>query len=167
VQQACNLNCNCGYVKYSPVCSEDGKTTFISACHAGCRDFIMEDGKKVKVRPFSKTPNKTFVSKVFTDCSCIHSSITSAAFQLSPEIFQVSNLTVQDLETESQTTTTVMSIPDMTEVYGGKAFSGPCPVDCSMMFYSYIALVCLLKFTGASGRTSNFLVSVRYVKNYF
>lgn len=38
---------------------------------------------------------------------------------------------------------------------------GPCPVDCSTNFYIFLSIVCLLKFSGATGRTSNFLVSVR------
>lgn len=33
---SCNGNCHCDYVRYHPVCSEDGRT-FISACHAGCK----------------------------------------------------------------------------------------------------------------------------------
>jgi hypothetical protein len=44
---------------------------------------------------------------------------------------------------------------------GGRAFSGPCPVDCTTKFYAFISIVCILKFSGATGRTSNFLVSVR------
>ncbi|CAB3387511.1 Hypothetical predicted protein [Cloeon dipterum] len=150
VQQACNLNCDCDFVKYSPVCSEDGQTTFISACHAGCRDFAMEDNKKI-----------------FTDCSCIPSPIGAAAFQLSEDSIEVSNFSVQDLASNNDsvlTTSTPSSfISNLPQFLGGRAFSGPCPVDCTAMFYSYIALVCLLKFTGASGRTSNFLVSVRCV----
>jgi Organic Anion Transporter Polypeptide (OATP) family len=86
--------------------------------------------------------------------------MSAAAFQLSTDPIEVSNLTVQDLVGDNETTT-AMSVSEVVRFYGGRAFSGPCPVDCSTMFYSYIALVCLLKFTGSSGRTSNFLVSVR------
>lgn len=32
----CNSNCQCDYVKYSPVCGSDGNS-YISACHAGCK----------------------------------------------------------------------------------------------------------------------------------
>lgn len=43
----------------------------------------------------------------------------------------------------------------------GIAFQGSCPVDCTHKFYIFLAVVCLLKFSGATGRASNFLVSVR------
>lgn len=39
--------------------------------------------------------------------------------------------------------------------------AGPCPVDCTTKFYMFLAVVCMLKFSGATGRASNFLVSVR------
>lgn len=34
---SCSSGCHCEFVKYSPVCGEDG-TSFISPCHAGCTD---------------------------------------------------------------------------------------------------------------------------------
>ncbi|KRT79827.1 membrane transporter [Oryctes borbonicus] len=46
----------------------------------------------------------------------------------------------------------------------GIATSGNCPVDCFYKFYLFVAVVCLLKFTGATGRVSNFLVTVRCVE---
>lgn len=45
----------------------------------------------------------------------------------------------------------------------GTAVPGSCPVDCMHKFYIFLAVVCLLKFSGATGRASNFLVSVRCV----
>lgn len=45
----------------------------------------------------------------------------------------------------------------------GTAVPGSCPVDCMHTFYIFLAVVCLLKFSGATGRASNFLVSVRCV----
>lgn len=47
---------------------------------------------------------------------------------------------------------------------GGTAAPGPCPVDCMNQFWIFLAVVCVLKFTGATGRASNFLVSVRCVE---
>lgn len=48
---SCNADCNCNGVKYSPVCHVASKTTFFSACHAGCRTIIND--------------------KEFGDCSCL------------------------------------------------------------------------------------------------
>lgn len=42
----CNLNCHCDYVEYAPVCGNDNNT-YISACHAGCRESFMKDDEKV------------------------------------------------------------------------------------------------------------------------
>ncbi|BES92194.1 Organic anion [Nesidiocoris tenuis] len=105
----CNSDCHCDYVKYSPVCAHG--ESFISPCHAGCRNYIAYGNG----------------SKIFTDCSCVKNSTTDN-FEL-PSI----------------------------------AHPGPCPVDCTTKFYTFLAVVCLLKFSGATGRASNFLVSVRCV----
>lgn len=43
----CSASCSCDYVPYSPVCSADGITTYISACHAGCHDQIRLNDEKV------------------------------------------------------------------------------------------------------------------------
>ncbi|XP_044742065.1 solute carrier organic anion transporter family member 74D [Chrysoperla carnea] len=108
LNKTCNMDCNCDFVKYSPVCSYNTpvseQNTFISACHAGCT------GQYI-LFPENAT-------KMFTNCSCISS---------------------------------------------GLAISGACPVDCTTIFYIFLSVVCLIKFTGASGRASNFLVSVRCV----
>jgi len=45
----------------------------------------------------------------------------------------------------------------------GTAIPGSCPVDCMQKFYIFLMVVCFLKFSGATGRASNFLVSVRCV----
>lgn len=50
----CNRDCSCDYVKYNPVCSQDGEQSFISACHAGCKRQELVNG-----------------TKWFFDCSCI------------------------------------------------------------------------------------------------
>ena len=54
---SCNEACNCEGVKYSPVCHVPSKTTFFSACHAGCRTIIND--------------------KEFGNCSCLPLSSVS------------------------------------------------------------------------------------------
>lgn len=49
------------------------------------------------------------------------------------------------------------------EKWSGTAVTGACPIDCLQKFHIFLAVVCLLKFSGATGRASNFLVSVRCV----
>lgn len=49
-------NCNCDFVKYSPICGEDGNS-YISPCHAGCT-YESEDENSIKH---------------YGNCSCIHS----------------------------------------------------------------------------------------------
>ena len=45
----------------------------------------------------------------------------------------------------------------------GTALPGPCPVDCNKQFYLFLVVMCFIKFTGSTGRATNFLVSVRRV----
>ncbi|XP_058065662.1 solute carrier organic anion transporter family member 74D isoform X1 [Anopheles bellator] len=128
----CNSACQCDYVRYSPVCGEDGNT-YISACHAGCR-LQAQHGEL----------------KIYGECSCI----TSVANYTSP-------LYTQLLIDGNRTTWTAGSSP----VYGGggSAIAGPCPLDCYREFVTFLIVMCFLKFSGATGRASNFLVSVRCV----
>ncbi|XP_047001250.1 solute carrier organic anion transporter family member 74D-like [Schistocerca americana] len=51
----CNAACHCDYVTYSPVCTADGRTSFVSACHAGCLSSYVNDNG----------------TRVFSDCSCV------------------------------------------------------------------------------------------------
>ncbi|CAG2054961.1 unnamed protein product [Timema podura] len=43
-EPVCNTTCDCDKDKFSPICGRDGKTYF-SACHAGCRNITIVDGK--------------------------------------------------------------------------------------------------------------------------
>lgn len=45
-----------------------------------------------------------------------------------------------------------------------QALSGPCPVDCSSKLVTFLIVICFMKFIGASGRASNFLVGIRCVE---
>ncbi|XP_026294065.1 solute carrier organic anion transporter family member 74D-like [Frankliniella occidentalis] len=134
----CNAGCLCEYVKYSPVCASDGYTTYISACHAGCRDY-------------DRLPSG---AKVYQNCSCIAPLPGNATTLL------------HETTTLATTTPAASPRPFGTDTFtaGGIATPGACPVDCSHMFYMFLAVVCVLKFSGATGRATNFLVSVRCVE---
>ncbi|XP_046383250.1 solute carrier organic anion transporter family member 74D-like [Ischnura elegans] len=135
----CNTACGCDYVKYSPVCSiADGTTTFISACHAGCTQEI-------------SMPQGT-TKKVYGGCTCI-APMNGTIPAVLKDI--VSQLNISSINHTSTSTN---------QVDGGIAISGSCPVDCATKFYAFLAVVCLLKFVGATGRASNFLVSIRCVE---
>lgn len=117
--QSCNADCHCDFVRYSPVCGDDG-FTYTSACHAGCM-----------------ISSKKNTSKQFKHCSCVDSNNQNklSAFSWSEEPKKA------------------------------QASSGPCKVNCQRELYIFLAILCSLKFIGATGRTSNFLVSIRCIAN--
>ncbi|XP_034478037.1 solute carrier organic anion transporter family member 74D-like [Drosophila innubila] len=43
------------------------------------------------------------------------------------------------------------------------ALDGPCPVDCSKQFYTFLVVMCFLKFVGAFGKSGSFLLTLRCV----
>lgn len=53
-QPVCNTTCECDREKFSPICGQDGRT-YYSACHAGCRNLTVIEGKIVE----------------FSDCLCV------------------------------------------------------------------------------------------------
>ncbi|XP_066158162.1 solute carrier organic anion transporter family member 74D-like isoform X1 [Euwallacea fornicatus] len=110
----CNLNCHCDYVKYNPVCSADGSTTFVSACHAGCKKVLDVNG-----------------TEGFGDCTCIRN--------------------------QAKNVTDSIEMIDYVK-------TGSCPVNCLNQFYMFLCVLCILKFSGATGRAANFLVTVRCVE---
>ncbi|XP_066601245.1 solute carrier organic anion transporter family member 74D [Prorops nasuta] len=57
----CEATCDCDRNKFNPICGADGKTYF-SACHAGCSNYTVVDGK---------------VSS-FYNCQCIGQNVSSA-----------------------------------------------------------------------------------------
>lgn len=57
----CNIStCNCNPDKFSPICGKDGKT-YLSACHAGCRNYTEKDGKIVEFSNCLCLTNETLV----------------------------------------------------------------------------------------------------------
>lgn len=131
----CNSNCQCDYVKYSPICGEDGNT-YISACHAGCKQQYQSGDLKI-----------------YEGCSCI-----------SGRNYSNTNPVLERLLTSNSTSESAYSLSySQLESHGGKALAGPCPLNCQKEFITFLVVMCFLKFSGATGRASNFLVSVRCV----
>ncbi|XP_022914735.2 solute carrier organic anion transporter family member 74D [Onthophagus taurus] len=67
-QPVCNstMSCNCSADKFAPICGNDGKTYF-SACHAGCQNFTVHDGKIVEYSDclcLSATYNTTILDSI-------------------------------------------------------------------------------------------------------
>ncbi|XP_017837175.1 solute carrier organic anion transporter family member 74D-like isoform X2 [Drosophila busckii] len=56
-----------------------------------------------------------------------------------------------------------MPLPNFTNSSNQYAYDGACPVDCQNQFYMFLAVMCMLKLIGSSGRTSNMLISLRCV----
>ncbi|KAL6263714.1 hypothetical protein P5V15_003800 [Pogonomyrmex californicus] len=131
----CNADCNCVYVKYSPVCHEASKTTFFSACHAGCQT-ILDD-------------------KQFGNCSCLplnepsyiegHFDYFSSRRAFIPE--------QQMYLLDSQ----AFPIFD-------KVRAGPCASDCNQSYLLFMILTCVIQTLGCSGRIGNVLVNYRCVE---
>lgn len=135
----CNSACSCDYVRYSPVCGENNMT-YISACHAGCKKLLVNSEGK----------------KIFYDCSCIPSDDAGNSTS------QFKRLTSFDLSNDEVSQNTSVH-SQLEALANGQAMPGACPVNCWTQFVAFLAVMCCLKFVGASGRASNFLVSVRCV----
>ncbi|XP_036144680.1 solute carrier organic anion transporter family member 74D [Monomorium pharaonis] len=58
-EPTCEATCDCDRNKFSPICGADGKTYF-SACHAGCSNYTVADGKVAS----------------FYNCQCIGQNVT-------------------------------------------------------------------------------------------
>ncbi|XP_043667161.1 solute carrier organic anion transporter family member 74D isoform X1 [Vespula pensylvanica] len=58
-EPTCEASCDCDRNKFSPICGADGKTYF-SACHAGCSNYTIADGKVAS----------------FYNCQCIGQNLT-------------------------------------------------------------------------------------------
>ncbi|XP_033334301.1 organic anion transporting polypeptide 74D [Megalopta genalis] len=58
-EPTCEATCDCDRNKFSPICGADGKTYF-SACHAGCSNYTVIDGKVTS----------------FYNCQCVGSNFT-------------------------------------------------------------------------------------------
>lgn len=104
--------------------------------------------------------------QIFTNCSCITSVNGNNSFQ---------NITsLPDSPPHSSTTGTVNCqikrkssikifnpLQPFQQLYDAIAKPGSCPVNCYKQFVTFLAVMCVLKFVGSTGRATNFLVSIR------
>lgn len=131
----CNADCNCAGVKYSPVCHEASKTTFFSACHAGCRT-ILDD-------------------KQFGNCSCLPldepSRIGGFEYLSSSKAFISEH---QTYVTDSQ------ALPSFFDTVK----AGPCTGNCNWPYLLFTVLTCVIQTLGCSGKIGNVLVNYRSVE---
>ncbi|XP_020712743.1 LOW QUALITY PROTEIN: solute carrier organic anion transporter family member 4A1 [Ceratitis capitata] len=142
----CNSACYCDYVPFSPVCGENNMT-YISPCHAGCRQEII-DGKG---------------KKIYSDCSCIanNNSLNHVKGSLS-ELWQNTKLSAT-VTNVAEPFAVLKKYEKPLPTFGGHATAGACPVNCFRQFVLFLSVMCCLKFVGATGRASNFLVTIRCV----
>ncbi|XP_052840962.1 solute carrier organic anion transporter family member 74D [Drosophila gunungcola] len=59
--------------------------------------------------------------------------------------------------------TTLSSVTSLAASQSEIAVDGACPVDCNKQFLIFLAVMCFLKFVGATGRSSNLLLALRCV----
>ncbi|KAL0124702.1 hypothetical protein PUN28_006509 [Cardiocondyla obscurior] len=74
-EPTCEATCDCDRNKFSPICGADGRTYF-SACHAGCSNYTVADGKVAS----------------FYNCQCIGENLTI------PEVVSTASIGYCELE---------------------------------------------------------------------
>lgn len=130
----CNTDCNCEGVKYSPVCHEASRTTFFSACHAGCRT-ILDD-------------------KQFGNCSCL---------PLDEPLSRVLSHFEYPSSSRSFVPEQHVYLPDSQAPTYDKVRAGPCTNDCNRPYLFFTVLSCVVHSLACSGRIGNVLVNYRSV----
>lgn len=131
---SCNVGCNCDGVKYSPVCHEASRTTFFSACHAGCRTVISD--------------------KEFGNCSCL-----SPADPLHFEDHFDYTTDSESLVLNQQP----VYLNDPRGIDFDKVRAGPCTSDCSHPYLLFMVFTCIIQTLACSGKIGNVLVNYRSV----
>ncbi|KAH8338694.1 hypothetical protein KR074_003486 [Drosophila pseudoananassae] len=153
---ACNSNCSCQDISYTPVCHEPTDTTFFSACHAGCRGY-----------------NAT--SKLYEDCSCLAN--TNFPPSAAERFIQLLEPTPEP-EWESSTVVGFDQLPLLNNDndFIGDPISrkkraapeevvrpGICTKNCSWSFWVFSITSMVINWFGSSGRVGNVLVNYRAV----
>lgn len=138
---ACNVDCNCAGIKYSPVCHEASGTTFFSACHAGCR-IVLDD-------------------KQFGDCSCLPLEESDRVNgRINAGYVEYTGASRSPISEQSTYPPDVRTFPSIYD----KVKAGPCSSDCRGPYLFFIVLTCVIQTLGCSGKIGNVLVNYRSVE---
>lgn len=138
--------CFIGIVNYAFIgCAESEKSISVHQqstmpCNRDCHcDFV-------KYSPVCGSDSRTYIS------AC-HAGCLNISFKNSTKIFDECSC----VKNEHLTPFSRNVQPEII------AKSGPCPVNCQKELFLFLAIMCAMKFIGSSGRTSNFLVSIRSI----
>lgn len=147
----CGTMCVTGMIAYAFMgCTESDKTLRIkensdTTCNGDCHcDFV-------RYSPVCGTDGFTYTSACHAGCK------TTSATRNSTKAFDEC-LCVKPKNAPLTTFSWTMEGSNIKS-----ASSGPCSVNCQKELFTFLALMCFLKFIGATGRISNFLISIRCI----
>ncbi|XP_022221535.2 solute carrier organic anion transporter family member 74D [Drosophila obscura] len=163
---ACNSNCSCSGMSYTPVCHEPTDTTYFSACHAGCQSYNAE-------------------SKLYENCSCLAAAGVlqpDAAERLlklleptpQPELDAATDYTATDytlsgvplplLNDENELGDELISRVRRSQPEEEVIRPGICMEGCNWSFWVFSITSMVINWFGSSGRVGNVLVNYRAVE---
>lgn len=145
--------CLFGIISYAFIgCAESEQSASIHQqstmpCNEDCNcDFV-------KFKPVCGSDSLTYISACHAGCK-------NVSFKNSTKIFEDCSCVEQQQHHELHSP---FSQQRNYDDYGNFAKNGPCPVNCQKELFFFLAIMCCMKFIGASGRTSNFLLSIRCI----
>ncbi|KYM89935.1 Solute carrier organic anion transporter family member 3A1 [Atta colombica] len=87
-EPTCEATCDCDRNKFSPICGADGKTYF-SACHAGCSNYTVADGKVASFYNCQCIGNVTISPEVINTASIGYCALECSNFWVYMILFSV------------------------------------------------------------------------------
>lgn len=135
-----------------------------------CRMYVASqrngnEGKRVELWKFVVPSIFFFVHQLYSGCSCISYADYS---HKSPYFDKWQNLSAINGDEVIISFHIYFQIPIPKWIVlciqsdvGGFALSGPCPVNCYTEFVTFLSVMCLMKLVGSTGRSTNFLISIR------
>ncbi|XP_015609207.1 solute carrier organic anion transporter family member 5A1 [Cephus cinctus] len=131
----CNADCGCEGTKYAPVCHEASRTTFYSACHAGCKTIVNDNE--------------------FGNCSCL--PIVKVPGSMGRHHDADSEL--RRLAQDHRHQLVPVEDPGYDSVK-----SGPCVGECKTPYILFMVITCFIQTLACSGKIGNVLVNYRSVE---